>query len=220
MFRKILITAGSTTVPIDQVRAITNIFYGRTGTEIAKHYAEQGDEITLITSKADLLDGYHKAPIRVVPYRTFDQLKDTMGAEIAAHRYDIVIHSAAVSDYRVDGVYVETGGKLQALDKSKKVSSKHDNLFLRLIPTLKIVDLIRREWNFRGLLVKFKLEVGLSDEELIAVAARSLKDSQADYIIANCLEWMGSRAFIIDKNGNRWKTARRNLPSEMHRRIT
>lgn len=220
MYRRILVTAGSTTVPIDQVRAITNIFSGRTGTEIAKHYAEHEDQVTLITSKPDLLDGYHKAPLKVISYRTFDQLMGAMEAEITARRFDIIIHSAAVSDYKVDGVFVEGDGRLQELDKTKKVSSKHKHLFLRMAPTPKIVDRIRRDWNYKGTLVKFKLEVGLTDEELVKVAAKSRDDSQADFIIANCLEWMGARAFIIDKKDNKWEAFRKNLPAEMFRRIS
>lgn len=32
---RVLVTAGATQVPIDRVRAITNVFTGRTGTQVA-----------------------------------------------------------------------------------------------------------------------------------------------------------------------------------------
>jgi len=47
--RKVLITAGSTVAPIDQVREISNIFRGRTGAMIAEFLASKGVECTLIT---------------------------------------------------------------------------------------------------------------------------------------------------------------------------
>ena len=34
------------------------------------------------------------------------------------------------------------------------------------MPTEKIVDKIKGDWGFKGQLVKFKLQVGISDDEL------------------------------------------------------
>ena len=55
--KSVLVTAGSTMVPIDKVRAITNIFNGRTGTNIALYFAQQGWNVTLVTSNPSLLGG-------------------------------------------------------------------------------------------------------------------------------------------------------------------
>ena len=53
---KVLVTAGATMSPIDKVRAITNIFKGRTGTAIAKYFAKsRRHDVTLITSSPGLL---------------------------------------------------------------------------------------------------------------------------------------------------------------------
>ena len=69
-----------------------------------------------------------------------------------------------------------------------KIGSSHDRLILELVPTEKLVDLIRNPWGFTGTLVKFKLQVGLTDDELLAIARKSMADSHADFIVANCLE--------------------------------
>lgn len=230
MKRKVLITAGSTIVPIDQVRMITNIFSGRTGTVIAKYFAEKGDEVTLITSSPQFLDGYKEATIYVSAYKTFDQLKRAMECEMANTSFDIIIHSSAVSDYKVEGTYVMyepfdnlgcgSDPTLRKISESKKISSKHNELYLRLVPTQKLVDLVRAEWGFKGKLVKFKLEVGKTNEELIEIAQKSRADSRADFIVANCLEWMGAKAFIIDKNNEVEKVVRRNLPAALFRRLS
>jgi phosphopantothenate-cysteine ligase/phosphopantothenoylcysteine decarboxylase/phosphopantothenate--cysteine ligase len=120
-----------------------------------------------------------------------------MEREISEGAYDVVIHSAAVSDYKVGGVFYKDGkGKLVGVDNSKKMSSDHAELFLRLVPTEKIVDKIRKPWGFAGYLVKFKLQVGISDDELKAIADKSREASQADMIVANCLEWARERAEI------------------------
>ena len=56
------------------------------------------------------------------------------------------------------------------------------------MPTPKLVDKIRGEWGFRGTLVKFKLEVGVSDADLLQVAEASRVHSMADLMVANTLD--------------------------------
>lgn len=199
-----LVTAGSTIAPIDQVRALSNIFQGHTGTAIAKYFAEQGEEVILLTSSPKLAP---KLPgLQVVRFRTFDELESLMREYIDKQKggpLDTIIHSAAVGDYRVEGVFSKQEGQLVELDSSGKVGSDHSELFLRLVPTPKLVDLIRSPWNFTGQLVKFKLQVGMSDGQLLEIANRSMHHSGADHIVANCLEWSGQRAFLLSAKGNR-----------------
>jgi phosphopantothenate-cysteine ligase/phosphopantothenoylcysteine decarboxylase/phosphopantothenate--cysteine ligase len=215
---KVLITAGSTKVSIDQVRAITNIFKGKTGTNIAKYFGEQGCKITLVTSSPEKMS-IKMNNTEVISFRTFDDLRDIMKNEIVSGAYDVIVHSAAVSDYKVDGFYVQGGdGTLDVVDNSKKVSSKYKSAFIKLVPTEKIVDKIRSSWNFQGILVKFKLEVGISDGELIAIAKKSRVHSGADIIVANCLEWARKRAYIIDEHGVE-EYARHNMSERLFAKV-
>ncbi len=52
----LLVTAGNTLVPIDRVRAITNVFTGRTGASIARCAWERGHTVTLLTSHPEVVD--------------------------------------------------------------------------------------------------------------------------------------------------------------------
>jgi phosphopantothenate---cysteine ligase (CTP) len=218
--KRILVTAGSTVVPIDQVRAISNIFRGRTGVIIAKYFADMGHEVTLINSNLSLLQEADFKCNRiktVIPYKTYDQLYGAMEDTIrySSQSFDVIIHSAAVSDYSVDGVYLMLPtGQLVLVDRATKVSSEHCELYLRMVQTEKIVDLIREHWGFSGYLVKFKLQVGITDEELLAIAEKSRIASRADMIVANCLEWSRERAYVM-VDGKMIKVKRDDLASVM-----
>ena len=200
MKKKILITAGATTVPIDKVRSITNIFKGRTGYEIAMRFAVEGHDVTLMTSNK----AHNTKWTTNINYVTYDDLLNSMEAMIKDGDFDVIIHSAAVSDYKVAGVLVpgydpEVDGLIE-IDNTKKISSSYEEIYLKMTPTLKIIDLIRGSWGFKGTLIKFKLQVGIGAEELIEIAKKSRIDSKADIIVANCLEWSKESAYVISEN--------------------
>ncbi len=225
---KVLITAGNTRIPIDRVRGIDNIFRGRTGAAIAKYFAEKGCEVTLLTSHPKLV--VPEPNLTIVKYNTYDSLVSTMKTEIRTGAYDVVIHSSAVSDYSVEGTYkrtgsIETNGRLKLelvkLDSSGKIGSDHKELWMKLIPTMKIVDQIRKPWGFRGKLVKFKLQVDMDDEELLRVATRSMEHSKADFIVANTLEGMNKRAYIVSHGGMHVvSVSREDLPATLFEEVS
>jgi phosphopantothenoylcysteine synthetase/decarboxylase len=214
----ILVTAGNTQTPLDRVRCITNIFSGRTGAQIAARSFDRGHSVVLLTSHPEVLDSTPTSRERVSPdwrvrtYRTFDDLDAAMGEEIKGNRHDVVIHAAAVSDYQAAGTFVLAPGTTfdpaeltwaagseqpRCVDvASGKVKSSHPELWLRLVPTAKLVDKIRPVWGFTGILVKFKLEVGLSEAELETVAERARTHSGADLMAANTLEGMYQWAIV------------------------
>ena len=196
---KVLVTAGSTEVPIDRVRVISNIFGGITGTRIAKYFASRGDQVTLLTSNPDLAKREIRSKsVTVRRFRTFDSLAERLEQQIRTGGYDVIIHSAAVSDFRIAGIRAVIDGEPVELDPAAalKIPSGAKGLALMLAPTPKLIDQIRQPWGFVGVLVKFKLEVGMTEKDLLAKARRSMNDSRADAIVANCLEWSGSRALI------------------------
>lgn len=218
---KVLVTAGSTIVRIDKVRVISNIFKGRTGTLIAQYFASQGADVTLLTSSPEFMNWYKGPKIEVACYKDYNDLFSEMELLVVSRDFDVVIHSAAVSDYEASGAYIKNkNGRMVKLDSDKKISSKHKELFLRLIPTDKIIDYIKKEWNFDGVLVKFKLEVGLSDDELIEIATESMKFSNADLIVANCLEWSSDYAYLIGGVSSVSKRIKRSiLPKELYKNV-
>jgi phosphopantothenate-cysteine ligase/phosphopantothenoylcysteine decarboxylase/phosphopantothenate--cysteine ligase len=230
---KILVTAGNTQTLIDKVRCITNVFSGRTGAQIAAEAFERGHAITLLTSHPEVLPSIPVVRARqapgwcVCPYRTFEQLETLMAASIKDGDFDAVIHAAAVSDYQVTGIYAPSNGtqldademtwtaggdRPQLVDATAgKVKSQHPELWLRLQPAPKLVDKIRTAWGFRGVLVKFKLEVGISDAELLMIAETSRRQSRADLMTANTLEGMHDWAYLGE--GERYqRVVRKELP--------
>jgi phosphopantothenoylcysteine synthetase/decarboxylase len=189
----LLVTAGNTQTPIDRVRCVTNVFSGRTGARVAAEAAGRGHSVTLLTSHPEVVDG--DTDIRVRPYRTFDDLDAVMTAEVTSGTFDVVIHAAAVSDFHVAGVFTHHNGRFEDA-AAGKVKSHHPELWLRLVPAPKLIDKVRAAWGFAGTLVKFKLEVGASDGELLDVAERSREHSKADLMCANTLEGMHDWAFV------------------------
>lgn len=217
---RILVTAGNTQTPLDRVRCITNIFTGQTGTRIAQAAQRRGHDVHLLTSHPDLaipITTGQGGSWSVSQFRTFDELHELMEAQIVAGAFHTIIHCAAVSDFRLAGIFAPTAGTSfnhalgrwhgtsgvgELLDVSAgKVKSQHPELWLQLVPTPKLVDLIRTRWAFDGILVKFKLEVGVSERELEAIASSSRRHSDADLIVANTLDEMHDWALLGRRNG-------------------
>jgi len=232
----ILVTAGNTQTPIDRVRCITNIFTGKTGAGIALSARDRSHSVTLLTSHPEAVleldrDGQSFTERWVVhPYRTFDDLHSLMAREIMTGGYDAVIHCAAVSDYLVRGVYTPapgTGSEISAgtwlgalspalADPAEgKIKSDETELWLRLVRAPKLIDRVRNEWGFTGVLVKFKLEVGVTTDRLLAIAEQSRRHSQADLMVANTLEGANEWAMIGPIQGKYEQVSRGNLASRL-----
>jgi phosphopantothenoylcysteine synthetase/decarboxylase len=222
---RILVTGGNTYVPIDKVRGITNIFKGKTACDITFEALGRGHNVTLLGNPGFMKERVRYVPangteLKFVPYKTYNELYNGMRDVIVSMWPDVVVHSAAVSDYEVASIYptpehdwvgrkcrrcgVELTPRTdfshcipEPLSKSGKISSSHKRLTMDLVPTEKIVDKIRDPWAFGGLLVKFKLQVDMSDEELLVIAEKSRLNSGADIMVANCLEWAKERAYIL-----------------------
>ena len=231
----VLVTAGNTQAPIDRVRCITNVFTGRTGTAIAIEAGRRGHRVTLLTSHPQVVRAV--APtldvgfMSLQEYRTFEDLKGLMAALVPGGQFDVLIHAAAVSDYMVAGIYAPVAGTTfdpktgawahgKMVDVSAgKVKSHHPELWMRLTPTPKLADLVRSPWGFRGVFVKFKLEVGVNDAQLQEVAAKSRARSDADLIVANTLEGMDTNAWIGDREDGWERVARADLARRLIERV-
>jgi phosphopantothenoylcysteine synthetase/decarboxylase len=226
-----LITAGNTMTLIDKVRCITNIFSGRTGTRVALAACARGHAVTLLTSHPEVVGELAGGPppdsLTVRPYRTFAELRDELAHHLTGGRFDAVIQCAAVSDYECAGVYAPAPGtrfdpatgRWQAADgpalvnrEAAKVKSDEPEVWLRLVQTPKLIDMIRDPWGFRGVLVKFKLEVGVSEEQLVDIAERSRQRSDADLMVANTLEGMNTWALLGPLDGRYQHVPRTDLP--------
>ncbi|MEG0818785.1 MAG: bifunctional phosphopantothenoylcysteine decarboxylase/phosphopantothenate--cysteine ligase CoaBC [Brevundimonas sp.] len=93
-----VVTAGPTFEPIDPVRGLTNRSSGKQGYAVAAALAELGADVTLISGPVAL-----DPPVGVT--RLWVEAATEMKAAVEAHLpADIAVMSAAVADWRVDGV--------------------------------------------------------------------------------------------------------------------
>ncbi|HEY3765213.1 MAG TPA: bifunctional phosphopantothenoylcysteine decarboxylase/phosphopantothenate--cysteine ligase CoaBC [Gaiellales bacterium] len=97
---RVLVTAGGTREPLDAVRYIGNRSSGKMGVAIADEAARRGADVTLILAAAS---AEPSAPMRVLRAETAAALEQaTLTAADAA---DIIVMTAAVSDYRPAEAY-------------------------------------------------------------------------------------------------------------------
>jgi len=190
--KKILVTAGPTWIPIDAIRVLSNISSGVTGTLIARRAAERGAGVTLLLGpgpleKDRLLRGQGKKP-KIIRFKYFNELDKLLKRELQKRKYDIIIHSAAVSDY-------EPARRIKKKIKSGKPSFK-----ILLKPTAKLIDKIKK-YAHNSFLVMFKLETESSKNKLINIAHKNMLRSKADLVVANNLKDIDKnrhKAYIVD----------------------
>ncbi len=146
---RILITSGGTEEKIDNIRSITNYSSGKTGCTIADYFYTKGSNIYFVYKRGSKIP---KNKIRnSFSFRYFDELKGILNNLLSGKEIDVVIHLAAVSDYKVEKILV--GDKV--LQTDKKINSGQ-NINLVLTPNPKLVNQIKK-YNNKIFLVAFKL---------------------------------------------------------------
>ncbi|MEK7597963.1 MAG: bifunctional phosphopantothenoylcysteine decarboxylase/phosphopantothenate--cysteine ligase CoaBC [Patescibacteria group bacterium] len=187
--KKIIITAGGTIEKIDEVRSITNKSSGKMGVALAEECYLRGADVLLLRAKNSVHPRYL---IKEKIFETADELLYLIKVNI--ENTDLFFQVAAVSDFKVDQ---QVKGKIPS-----------DNFVnLKLIPQIKIVDQIKK-LSPKATLIAFKAEYGLSEKKLIDEAVKKLKESKADFIIANDIsrfdrgfESDNNEVYIISKDG-------------------
>lgn len=183
--KRILITAGPTWVSIDKVRVISNIATGKTGVLLAERLQNLGAEVTLLFGPTEAY-GLSKK-IRLIRFKFFDELKEIIKKELGQKKYDIVIQTAAVSDYKPIKAY------------SHKIKSGIKSWQLNLVPTEKIIDLIKKI-DHSIFLVGFKFEPEIEKHKLIENTKILIRRSNLDLAVANTINKNRYEAYIINKN--------------------
>lgn len=163
--RRAVVTAGPTFEPIDPVRGLTNRSSGKQGYAVARALADLGAEVTLVSGPVAL-----EAPAGVarVWVETAEQMR---AAVLEALPADVAVMSAAVADWRVDGV---------ATGKIKKAPGGAPKLSLIENPDI-LAEVSRKGPRRPRLVVGFAAETG----DLIALARAKLSRKGCDWIVAN-----------------------------------
>jgi phosphopantothenoylcysteine decarboxylase/phosphopantothenate--cysteine ligase len=175
--KKILITAGPTIEPIDPVRFISNPSSGKMGFAIARAAEHRGAEVILISGPTRLPDPINVTTIRV---RTADEMARTVFEQM--NHADVIIKSAAVSDYRSEKT------------EAHKIKKKKGELVLQLQPTQDILKVLGEKKKHQ-VLVGFAAETG----DLEKNATQKLAEKNLDIIAGNLVGSVDS-GFESDTN--------------------
>jgi phosphopantothenoylcysteine decarboxylase/phosphopantothenate--cysteine ligase len=165
---RILVSAGGTTEKLDPVRFLTNRSSGKMGVAIANVAALAGGDVTLVRTNhaigLPVLPGIH-----IITVESAQELHDQMHAQVSDK--DIVIMSAAVSDYRAAN---------QADQKMKKnqFSSDGGGLTLALVENPDILASLPKEGHYT---VGFAAET----QDVIHYAQQKLVKKGVNMIVAN-----------------------------------
>lgn len=178
--KRILVTAGATIEEIDPVRIITNKSSGKMGASIAEQAFLRGADVIFLSGNNSIQLNYS---VKEEKFITVNDLYNKIKKSIK--NVDILIHSAAVSDFAV-------GNR-----KDSKIESSK-GLHLELTPTTKIFEKLKK-LNKKIFLVGFKAEHNVSENKLIDSAFDILKKADADLVVANDVGKKG-RGFDVDTN--------------------
>ncbi len=167
---RVLVTAGPTVEHIDPIRVITNKSSGKMGVAIAEEALSRGAEVTLVYGVGLAVP---PSRARIVHVETTGQMYEAVVSELKSKKFDVLIAVAAAADWAPPESY------------SYKVSThKVRSLVLKLKPTLKIIDAVKRV-SPSTFLVAFRAEYKLSEKKLIESAYERLRKANADLVVVN-----------------------------------
>jgi phosphopantothenate-cysteine ligase len=190
---------------------IRNTGTGRLGALVADNFlASDADDHILY-----LCDRHAVAPrgdsVTVVHADDVTALEAAVRKVCAENRIDAVVHSMAVSDYRVKNVTTATnvaaaGNIADAKDvrDGGKISSDLDDVLVVLERAPKIISLYR-SLAPNAVIVGFKLLTDVSEEKLIEVGYNLLKKNDCDYVLANDMKYLsggGHIGHLIARDGS------------------
>jgi phosphopantothenoylcysteine synthetase/decarboxylase len=177
-YDEVVITAGGTQEPIDDVRYVGNFSSGRFGHALAEEYASHGHQVTLIAPNS-VVERFGKPDN--IKHITFTSAESLRQAFLTICGADLILHAAAVADY--------TPMKVQG-----KISSDQERLTIEMERTPKILALLRKYFSAHTTIVGFKLLSGVSTEHLTEVARKQIVANQTDYAVANLLDDINGRS--------------------------
>jgi len=181
--KRVLVLAGPTMEPIDDMRIISNRSSGATALALAKEAFYRGAEVILWHS------AYIEPPKWVSKAQSFGTVADILALAKKLRRVEVIMVPAAISDFRVKG------------GPAKGKVPSDGPLTLELEPTPKVILALKSKCR---LLVGFKAESKVSREELLLKARDRLKKYGAHIMVANDLSKVSHKetdVLIIDKDG-------------------
>jgi len=196
----IIITSGGTSERIDAVRRITNNSTGRLGAAIADKFALEGfGNIFYLCGRGAVLPKSNVSDIIYI--EGVDSLEFLIKQICNRYTIDVFVHAMAVSDYTIASAVDVCG---EEIDLTNKISSKHNEITLKLKKTIKIISHLR-EYAPLAAIFGFKLMDNVQHEILISAAFELLKKNNCDFVLANDSKYFSENqhiGYLIDKDKN------------------
>ena len=187
--KKVLITAGPTYEAIDPVRFIGNHSSGLMGVEIARAFADQGADVTLVLGPSNISP--NRKNINLIPVTSAKEMYDAVMAFFP--KTDIAVLSAAVADFRPELV----------ADQKIKKNPENDTFTIKLVKTEDILKSLGKIKTENQTVVGFALET----ENGLENAKKKLHTKNIDLIVLNEMNESGvgfktktNKISIITKN--------------------
>lgn len=188
--KNVLITAGPTYEAIDPVRFIGNHSSGLMGIEIARAFADQGANVSLVLGPTNISP--NRKNIAIIPVTSAKDMYDSVMALF--DKTDIAVLSAAVADFKPATI----------ADQKIKKDPNNDTITLELIKTDDILKSIGTK-KLNQIIVGFALET----QNGIENAKKKLHTKNVDLIVLNEMNTSGvgfktqtNKVTIIDRNDN------------------
>ena len=178
----LIITAGPTFEPLDQVRRLTNHSTGKLGTELATFMASRGFGVTLLRGELATFPP-PKENIKVVPFTTTESLADSFKA-LADHPVDAIFHCAAVSDFRFGKIHPKVSNTATNPAQPGKWTTNSGTLMAELVPTTKILPQLRPLFP-QAKIIGWKYEVEGNRESAIQKGRQQIETSHTDACVVN-----------------------------------
>ena len=182
--KRILVTCGPTWVPIDTVRVVSNISTGALGQRIALDCAKAGARVTLLEGPVNC--SLKSPSIKTVKFHYYHEFFALFKKELRKN-YHAVIHAAAVSDYQLKKTF------------NVKISSSLKSLTLTLIPTRKIINIIKKI-SPKSFLIGFKLESKVNRAVAITKGRKLIDEAGCNAVVVNSLHGGKYSAYLVGQD--------------------
>ena len=191
----VVVSAGATIEPLDDVRVITNRSSGKMGAALARAAFRMGADVSLILGRSEVCP---LPPVAVVHAESIESFRAAYAK--LAPKADYFVAAAAVGDF------------VPAEPKRGKMKRGAGNLTLQLRPSPDLLAEISKRKRRGQTFVGFALEPKLDESPALS----KLKDKNLDAVFLNRIDAMGG-----DQNGGVAMTAsgKRRVFKRMHKAL-
>ena len=180
--RDVAVFYGATSSNIDPVRVITNSSSGRTGFMVSDHLERMGHNVTRVVGSTSTPHDHNG-----ISARTPSDMIEAASHISSEAGPDVWVIAAAVLDFEPSSPSTE------------KMSSKATNATIDLSPAPRLIEHIR-EISPDSRVISFKLESGITEQELIERARSHMHRAGTSAVVANLLEGLegeGPRGYLV-----------------------